>query len=442
MNMLGIIRIGAICVFSVVTAFGNAPTRLDVTARPEGAKVFLDGESKGVVPVSVFNISAGRHLLRVEALGRRAVDEVVTVADGDFITKDYDLEQEKGLLLVKTDPEGAAVKLDGVSLGVTPLLVTTLDTDKVYPLNIECVGYQTKRVNVSLSGRTPVAISESLVLDSGVVECISEPSGAIVQVNGIVRGTTPCKIERVPKGYATLVFKLKGYQDEKRELRIVPGDSQSLSLSMRGKPAKLSVISYPEGARVTMDDNYVGKTPLTLSPIQPGVRTIKAELPGFAPVFKTVMMENGGEVTEEIRFESILGWLEITTIPPGARILLDGKAVGNTSAHRGKKADLSGVKSDVLFVRDINAGEYQLLARLRGYAETKGKVKIEAKKATKINLRLKRIFIPDTEIETVMGTYRGVLVDSDNPDTYRLEVKEGIMQDFRKADVRTIKSLE
>ena len=442
MNILRSIRLFAICAFSAVAAFGNAPTRIDVTARPEGAKVFLDGESKGVVPVSVFNVSAGRHFLRVEAPGRRAVDEVITVDDGDFITKDYDLEQEKGLLLVKTHPEGATVKLDGVSLGVTPLLVTTLDTDKVYPLKIECVGYQTKRVNVSLSGRVPVAVSERLVVDSGVVECVSEPSGATVQVNGIVRGTTPCKIDRVPKGYATFVFKLKGYEDEKRELRIVPGDVQSLSLSMRGKAAKLSVISYPEGARVTMDGNYIGKTPLTLSPIQPGVRTIKAELPGYAPVFKTVMMENGGEVTEEVRFESILGWLEITTTPPGARILLDGKVVGSTSAHRGKKADLSDVKSDVLFVRDIDAGEYQLLAKMRGYAETKGKVKIDAKKATKINLRLKRIFIPDTEIETVMGTYRGVLVDSDNPDTYRLEVKEGIMQDFRKADVRTIKSLE
>ena len=33
-------------------------------------------------------------------------------------------------------------------------------------------------------------------------------------------------------------------------------------------------------------------------------------------------------------------------------------------------------------------------------------------------------------------------VDSNNPDTYRLEVKEGIMQDFRKADVRTIKTIE
>ena len=193
---------------------------------------------------------------------------------------------------------------------------------------------------------------------------------------------------------------------------------------------------------MTMDDNYVGKTPLTLSPVRPGVHTIKAELAGYAPVFKTVMMENGGEITEQIRFESILGWLEITTTPPGARIMLDGKTVGTTSAHRGRKADLTGVRSDVLFVRDINAGEYQLMARLRGYAETKGKVKIEANKASKINLRLKRIFIPDTEIETVTGTYRGVLQDSNNPDTYRLEVKEGIMQEFRKTEVRTIKSIE
>ena len=442
MSFFGFVRGIALCAISAVAVFADAPTRIDVTARPEGAKVLLDGESKGVVPVSVFNVKAGKHLLRVEAPGRRAVEEIVSVSDGDFLTRDYDLEQEKGLLLVRTVPEGAAVKLGGTSLGVTPLLLTELDTDRTYALNLECLGYQAKRISVSLSGRTPVAVTEKLVLDSGVVECVSEPAGATVQVNGIVRGTTPCRIDRVPKGYATFVFKLKGYEEEKRELRIVPGDSQSLSLSMRGRDAKLSVISYPDGARVTMDDNYVGKTPLTLSPVRPGVHTIKAELPGYAPVFKTVMMENGGELTEQITFESILGWIEITTTPPGARIILDGKTVGTTSAHRGKKADLTGVRSDVLFIRDIDAGEYQLMARLRGYAEAKGKVKVEAKKASKLNLRLKRIFIPDTEIETVMGTYRGVLMDSDNPDTYRLEVKEGIMQDFRKADVRTIKSIE
>ena len=330
----------------------------------------------------------------------------------------------------------------GVSLGVTPLLITTLDTDAAYAFDLECLGYQRKRIDVTLSGRTPVARMETLVLDSGVVDCRTDPSGATVLVNGIVCGTTPCVREKVPKGFATFVFKLNGFEEEKRELRIVPGDRQSLSLSMTGRAAKLSVISSPEKARVTVDDNYAGKTPLTLSPIKPGVHTIKAELAGYAPVFKTVVIENGGDTTEMFKFESVLGWIEVTTTPPGAKILLDGKAVGTTSAHRGKKADLTGVKSDVLYLRDIEAGEHEIATHMRGYADFRKKVHVEAKKGTQFTQRLKRVFIPDTEIETVNGTYRGVLMDSDNPDTYRLEVKEGVTQDFRKADVRTIKSID
>ena len=419
-----------------------APIRIDVTARPEGAKVLVDGVSKGVVPVSIFDVGVGRHFLRIEAAGHRPVEEILAVSDGDFLRKDYDLEREKGLLLIKSEPSGAEVKQGGVSLGVTPLLVTTLDTDRTYSFDLECLGYQTKRINVALAGRTPVARTERLVLESGVIDCATEPSGATVLVNGIVRGVTPCTIERVPKGYATFVFKMRGYEEAKRELRIVPGDRQSLSLSLQGRPAKLLAISYPEGARLTLDDNYVGKTPLTLSPIKPGVHTLKAELAGYAPIFKTVVMENGGEVTEEFKFESILGWIEVVTTPPGAKILLDGKAVGATSAHRGKKADLSDVKSDVLYIRDVDAGEHQLAAHLRGYADAKRKVMVEAKKCSHFTVRLKRIFIPDTEIETVNGTYRGVLMESDNPETYRLEVKEGITQDFRKADVRSIKTIE
>lgn len=419
-----------------------APIRIDITARPEGAKVLVDGVSKGVVPVSVFDVGAGQHLLRIEAPGHRPVDEVLSVKEEDFLRKDYELEPEKGLLLIKTDPPGADVKHSGVSLGVTPLLITSLDTDQSYSFELEALGYQKKRIDVALSGRTPVARSEKLVLDSGIVDCKTEPAGATVLVNGISRGTTPCVVERVPKGYATFVFKLKGYEDEKRELRIAPGDKQLLSLSLMGRPAKMSVISSPEGARVTLDDNYVGKTPITISPVNPGVHTIKAELAGYAPVFKTAVVENGGEVTEMFKFESVLGWIEVTTTPPGAKILLDGKAVGTTSAHRGKKADLSGVKSDVLYLRDIEAGEHEIVAHMRGYADAKRKLTIEAKKGAQFSPRLKRVFIPDTEIETVNGSYRGVLMDSDNPDTYRLEVKEGITQDFRKADVRTIKSLD
>ena len=90
---------GCLAAFLASMTLSAAPTRIDVTARPEGAKVIVDGVSKGIVPVSVFDVGEGSHLLRIEAPGHRFVEEVLSVKDGDFLRTDYELEPEKGLLL-------------------------------------------------------------------------------------------------------------------------------------------------------------------------------------------------------------------------------------------------------------------------------------------------------------------------------------------------------
>ena len=125
--------------------------------------------------------------------------------------------------------------------------------------------------------------------------------------------------------------------------------------------------------------------------------------------------------------------------------LLIGVGLGVLACTFFSKNDRFVLKGDTQFSIDAGTAfvyEEQGVEAVAFGLSCESKVKVEAKKASKLNLRLKRIFIPDTEIETVSGTYRGVLMDSGNPDTYRLEVKEGITQDFSKADVRTIKSLE
>ena len=118
----------AAVVFGALACWGEkeSPSRLDVSAQPEGVKVLVDGKPRGIAPCSVFGLSEGVHLVQVEAASYVSQDEFVQITAGEYVQKTFSLAEEKGLVLVKTEPAGADVKCNGVSIGTTPLLVTTL----------------------------------------------------------------------------------------------------------------------------------------------------------------------------------------------------------------------------------------------------------------------------------------------------------------------------
>ena len=82
-----------------------------------------------------------------------------------------------------------------------------------------------------------------------------------------------------------------------------------------------------------------------------------------------------------------------------------------------------------------------LIVRKDGYEESSRKPKIRSSKTSQANVRLKRIYIPDTEIFTARGSHKGVLV-SVNPDTVILEVKPGINQSFSRDEIRRMETLK
>lgn len=425
-------------IFIAGSAWGDKepPTRLDVNAQPEGAQVFVDGKLRGAAPCQIFDLAPGEHLLHVTAPSCRPADEFVQLEPSGYIQKTFSLAQEKSLVLLKTDPIGADVKYNGVSLGTTPLLVTTLPSGQTHVFELALNGYQTRRIDVVLEGRTPLVREESLVLDSGTVDCTTDPPGATVLVNGIERGKTPLALTHIPKGLAAITVKLAGYRDETRELRLTPGDRQTLALTLKALPARLNVVSSPEQARVFLDDDYQGKTPVTISSITPGTHKLRVELPGHAPVTRTVTLANGAEGTEEFKMASVLGRLEVSTRPPGAKIMLDGKAIGST------KAQGDSPRSQILTLENIPAGEHAVLVHLNGYQDASRKVMVKANGTEQVYFKLARIFTPDTEIETIRGVYRGVFVKKDFFGAITLEMSPGVEQTFKAEDIRKMKTLE
>lgn len=423
---------------AALAAFGakEAPGRLDVAARPVGAQVAVDGQVRGAAPCSLFDLAPGEHWVHVEAPSHVPADAFVTLAAGDYVQKSFALAEEKGLILVKTEPAGADVRCEGVSLGTTPLLVTTLASGRAHALELALTGYQTKRIDVKTDGRRPLVRTEALAPDSGTVACTTEPPGATVVVNGVERGVTPVTLAHVPKGVATVVFRLAGYQDETRELRLAPGDAPTLAVRLKGLPAKLTVVSTPEQAKVFVDGAYQGKTPTTVPALPAGAHALRIELAGHAPAAREVRLGNGEAKTEEFRLESVLGRLEIATTPPGAKVSVDGRAAGTTRSPGG-----DATRSQVLALEGLPAGEHAVLVHLDGYQDVSRRVVVKAQETGRLFVRLTRVFRADTEVETIRGVHRGVLVEKDLLGNLTLEVSPGVQQTFRREDIRKVTPL-
>lgn len=411
-------------------------TRVNITSQPVGATVIVDGQDRGVTPITLFDLTPGRHHLKYRLAGYVERDRFFNTNEGPSIEKSEVLQEIKGLLLVKSEPDGATVLIDGMSRGQTPCLITDLAAKDTYALKLRKAGFLEQTVPLKFNGREPRVVDEVLVLDSGVINIISDPPGAEVTVNGISRGKSPVLVKGIPKGRAAVKFTLEGFSDEIRELAMRAGDQQTLSVVMQPLPGTLHLVSVPEGARFYLNDEARGIGPLVIPGLKPGDYTVRAEKAGYGTMTKTVTIDNGASAREEFKLSNVMGRLEVRTDPVGAQVIFDGRNLGAT-----KSQSDTAETSDVFAIENILEGEHVLVIRKDGYAESTRHPKIVNSQTATANVRLKRIFVPDVEIITARGSYTGVLV-SNTPETVVIEVSLGISRSFPRSEIRKINFLK
>ena len=69
-------------------------------------------------------------------------------------------------------------------------------------------------------------------------------------------------------------------------------------------PGSLVVDSRPAGARVIIDGREVGRTPLTLEGLTPGVHAIRIDLTGYLPITTTARVEPGARARVAVSLTS------------------------------------------------------------------------------------------------------------------------------------------
>ena len=225
---------------------------------------------------------------------------------------------------------------------------------------------------ISLKGKT-AGSSEIYIRD---VE-LKDDSGVIVKV-ATVPGTVHIK-----DPYGTGAANQGGSDDIYNPMEFVPGDVDYIAnipqtspvpspTANLPQPGTLEIYSSPPGAMVIMDGVSVGRTPLVLSSVTPGVHTIILVREGHQDLeFDSVLIEEAARtcITEtEARLVPLPGTVSVTSSPSGAAIRVDGESYGITPSSV-----------------TLEPGVYEIGLDLSGYYEWRAVYTVEPGENTNLN---------------------------------------------------------
>ena len=230
-----------------------APAWSDVTVRsePSGAEIWVDGQSTNLTTPSQVQIMQGERTVRIQKPGFKAFRRRVLAVAG--ITQEVDagaLVRADAQVTVSSKPENAAVTINGVYLGQTPLQI---DVQSNVPQQLQLLhpGYAPGERSLLLAKGEAKEIAVTLQRLLGEVRIKTRPTNALVTVNNKAvepQNTTlrlplePQKVSVTLPGYAGFDTVLTPRAGLVQELKV-----QLLTLEEARLAALIPVMQTPQG---------------------------------------------------------------------------------------------------------------------------------------------------------------------------------------------------
>ncbi|MFC1605690.1 PEGA domain-containing protein [Pseudomonadota bacterium] len=173
------------------------------------------------------------------------------------------------------------------------------------------------------------ALSFAFLLAARAVIFRVDPAAASVTVSGLsfhigdnyllLRGTHPVSAEA------------DGYHPLSTSIEVTGERTQEVELVLEPLPGKLDVRSGLDGIEVFIDGEAVGTAPGLVEDIQRGPHIVEFRKHRYFPLQQEIEIEGlGRSQSVEVELEPAWGQMQISTVPEGAEVLIDGQRVGNT----------------------------------------------------------------------------------------------------------------
>ncbi|MEP4486983.1 MAG: PEGA domain-containing protein [Halioglobus sp.] len=268
------------------------PGLLTIGSEPAGARVLVDGQELGETPLVDTPVDAGAHTLTLEMERYQPLEQQLDVT-GRQVQQvlELNLEPAWAEITVASEPDGAAILIDGEQAGTTPATLEVLQGE--HQLIIQAAGFSSAMQDLEVVAQQAQDLG-NFVLEpaSGVVNLTSTPEGANVTVNGEFRGQTPVTLELSPERSHRLSLSRPGYRRHTETLEMAAASTLDKSITLKAQLGEVKLAVQPSQAKVSINGRSVGNGSRTIS-LPAYQHSIEVSLAGYATVRKRVTPRPG-----------------------------------------------------------------------------------------------------------------------------------------------------
>jgi formylglycine-generating enzyme required for sulfatase activity len=320
-------------------------------------------------------IQPGRHRVLARAPGYRDFDRAVSVGDAHIQTIAIELERLPGRLVFELEPAVAAkLSMDGEAIDEFSGRLADVPAG-AHEFVLEAPRYRTVTLTLEVEGKG-IEQRVALKLEPAWAEFIldSSPRGARVQVDGRELGSTPHSGELI-EGRRTVRLERAGYKAWQQSVKVVAGQRVALGTIVLDKAdGLLALRSTPSAASVTLDDVFVGRTPLEFALTPDTAHRVRVSAPGYSSHELALELAPAARREIDLQLVAELAAVRFTTVPEDAELLVDGQPSGSANQ-----------------LLSLPTREHEIAIRRPGYATHTMRVTPRSGVEKRLRVRLKTI---------------------------------------------------
>ena len=317
----------------LIAAFVLLATPMAVRITPEPASRSISGFLPPVSLGGRLLALPGQYRLQATLEGYRVLQKPLDVAMGGFQEFSFQMEELPGRVNIQIDPAVPfRLFVDDEPMANSAGAVAEIDRG-VHRLRVETERYLPEETQLDVAGLGKTQnLALSLRPGWAEVRISSQPPGALVRVDDDEPvGSTPLNVQ-ILQGSHTITLSMAAHKAVILQQRITAGSALLLE-DIRLPPAdgRLVLQSVPPGASISVDGEFHGTTPVTLTLSSAQEHDVQLSKPGYTTTAEGVKLAPDEERELIVTLPRQYATVFVSAQPADARLIVDGKPAGEAT---------------------------------------------------------------------------------------------------------------